>query len=154
MVSIEGKNLTIAGGILSIVSVFLPWYSASVSGSATGSQSVNGLSWVSGELPFKFFSENVNWEVQGIGVLALGIASVAVALLLRDKLQGAAMVACGFLIIGGGVVNLWNIGSMSGEIFPGMTMQSGVGYGLYAVVLGGMVAAAGGLLAWRDSPTK
>lgn len=32
----------------------------------------------------------------------------------------------------------------------GATMNYGVGYGLFAVLLAGAVVAAGGLLAWRD----
>jgi len=51
----------------------------------------------------------------------------------------------------GGIVNISSIGEFSGE-FMGATMQSGAGYGLYMVVLAGAVAAAGGLLAWRDIP--
>ena len=149
----DGRNLGIAGGILSIISVFLPWYSASATAGMLGLSStfsVNGLGWKNGEgLLMGLASGTANWEFQGIGVLALGIASIIVALLLKDKLQSLALLACGLLIIGGGVVNLKSIGSFSGE-FMGATMQSGVGYGLIAVVLAGAVAAAGGLLAWRD----
>ncbi|TRZ88447.1 MAG: hypothetical protein D4R88_07845 [Methanosarcinales archaeon] len=41
----DGRNLGIAGGILSIISVFLPWYSASASAGklVSSSISVNGL---------------------------------------------------------------------------------------------------------------
>ncbi|MDD5616378.1 MAG: hypothetical protein PHH85_09270 [Candidatus Methanoperedens sp.] len=149
----DGRNLGIAGGILSIISVFLPWYSASANAGMLGlssSFSVNGLGWKNGEgLLMGLASGTANWEFQGIGVLALGIATILVAVLLKDKIQSLAMLACGLLIIGGGVVNLKSIGSFSGE-FMGATMQSGVGYGLFVVVLAGAVASAGGLLAWRD----
>ncbi len=149
----DGRNLGIAGGILSIISVFLPWYSASASAGILGlssSFSVNGLGWKNGEGPLMGLSSGtINWDFQGLGVLALGIASILVAVLLKDKIQSLAMLACGLLIIGGGVVNLNSIGSFSGE-FMGATMQWGVGYGLFAVVLAGAVVAAGGLLAWRD----
>ena len=149
----DGRNLGIAGGILSIISVFIPWYSASASAGMLGlssSFSVNGLGWKSGEgLLMGLSSGTANWEFQGIGVLALGIASILVAVLLKDKFQSLAMLACGLLIIGGGVVNLKSIDSFSGE-FMGATMNYGAGYGLFAVLLAGAVVAAGGLLAWRD----
>ena len=146
------KNLGIAGGILSIISVFLPWYSASAKAEALGvssSFSVNGLGWKSGEgVLLGLASGNANWEFQGLGVLALGIACIMAAFVLKEKIQSLVMLACGLLIIGGGMVNLQSIGSLSGTIL-GMTMQSGTGYGLYIVVLGGAVAAGGGLLSWR-----
>ncbi|MBU3966617.1 MAG: hypothetical protein KKG76_04455 [Euryarchaeota archaeon] len=85
----DGKNLGIAGGIISIISVFLPWYFASASAGMLGlssSISVNGLGWKSGE-----------------GVI------------LKEKMQSLAMLACGLLIIVLGVVNLKSIGSFSGE---------------------------------------
>ena len=139
------------GGIASIISVFLPWYSAKASALGMSSSiSVNGLGSISGSgLLLGLISGKANWEFQGIGVLALGIASIAVAVFLHDKLQSIALFICGILIIGGGIVNIRSIGYFSGE-FMGATMQSGAGYGLYMVVLAGAVAAAGGLLAWRD----
>lgn len=150
---LDGKNLGIAGGLISIIGVFLPWYSASTSAGILGlssSISVNGLGWKSGEgMLLGLVSGTANWEFQGIGVLALGITTIVVAVILKDKLQGLAMLACGLLIIGGGVVNLKSIGSFSGE-FMGVTMNSGVGYGLFVVLLGGAVAAAGGMLESRD----
>ncbi|VVB86650.1 Uncharacterised protein [uncultured archaeon] len=148
----DARNLGIAGGILSLISVFLPWYSASVNAGMLGSSSisVNGLGWKNGEgMLLGLVSGNANWEFQGIGVLALGIVSIVVAFLLKDKLQSLAMLACGLLIIGGGIVNLNSIGSFSGK-FMDATMYSGIGYGLYVVLLGGAIVAAGGLLAWRD----
>ena len=139
------------GGIASIISVFMPWYSAKASALGMSSSiSVNGLGSISGSgLLLGLISGKANWEFQGIGVLALGIASIAVAVFLHDKLQSIALFICGILIIGGGIVNIRSIGDFSGE-FMGATMQSGAGYGLYMVVLAGAVAAAGGLLAWRD----
>jgi len=61
------------------------------------------------------------------------------------------MLICGFLIIGGGVVNIRSIGDFSGD-FMGASMQSGAGYGLYVVALAGVMVAASGLLAWREIP--
>lgn len=148
----EGRNLGIAGGILSLISVFLPWYSARASAGMLGSSSisVNGLGWKTGEgMLLGLVSENANWEFQGVGVLALGIASIVVALFLKDRLQNLAILACGLLIIAGGVINLQSIGSFSGELM-GATMYSGVGYGLYIVLLGGALTVSGGLFAWRS----
>ncbi len=145
--------LAIVGGIISVISVFLPWYSASASAGTIGlasSISVNGLGWKSGSgVLLGLVSGKVNWDFQGVGVLALGIACIVVVVFLQKKLQSLAMLACGFLIIGGGVVNMQSIGQFSGE-FLGATLQSGAGYGLYMVVVGGAMAAAGGLLAWRN----
>ncbi len=153
----NGQILTIVGGIISIISVVLPWYSASASAPGIGltsDMSVNGLGWKSGSgVLLGLVSGKVDWAFQGIGVFALGIASIAVAVLLREKIQSLSMFACGILIIGGGVVNLQSIGQFSGE-FWGATIRSGVGYGLYVAVLAGAVAAAGGLSAWRDLTTK
>lgn len=146
----NGQIFTIIGGIISIISVFLPWFSASASTTGlTSSLSVNGLGSISGSLPFPLISEKVNWEFQGLGVLALGIIGITAVIFLRDKIQSLAMFACGVLIIGGGIVNLQSISNFSGEIL-GATIKSGVGYGLYIVMIGGAVAAAGGLLSWRD----
>lgn len=149
----NSQVLTIAGGLISIISVFLPWFSASATAAASGevsTLSVNGLGTINGSgMLLGLVSEKIGWEFQGIGVLALGIASIATALLLREKLQSIAMSACGLLIIGGGVVNLVSIESFSGDIM-GATIVSGIGYGLYVVVIAGVVAVAGGLFAWRD----
>ncbi len=147
----DGRNLCIAGGFLSVISVFLPWYSAKASAlGMTSSISVNGLGWKSGEgMLLGLVSGNADWEFQGIGVLGLGIASIIIAVVLKDRLQSSAMLASGLLLIVGGVVNLQSIGQFSGN-FLGATMQSGVGYGLYMVVLAGSVVAAGGLLGLRD----
>ena len=148
----KSQLLTIAGGIVSIISVFLPWFSASarLSDGISGI-SVNGLgSLTGGGLLLGLVGSKADWEFQGIGVLALGIICVAVSLSLREKLRSLAMVACGFLIIGGGAVNLMSVGTFSGQ-FLGATIQSGAGYGLYIVVLGGLIAAAGGALAWKES---
>jgi hypothetical protein len=147
----NAQILAIAGGIVSIISVFLPWFSAK--GSAfgmTSSISVNGLSSVSGSgLLLELWSSKASWEFQGIGILALGIVCIAVAVFLREKLRSIAMLICGALIIGGGVVNIRSIGEFSGS-FLGAQMQSGAGYGLYFVVLAGAMAAVGGVLAWND----
>jgi hypothetical protein len=145
--------LAIAGGIVSIISVFLPWYSAKASALGVESSiSVNGLGSISGSgLLLGLLGGNANWEFQGIGVLALGIATIAVAVFLREKIQSIVTFIFGVLIIGGGIVNIRSIGDFSGE-FMGATMQSGAGFGLYVVLLGGALALAGGLLAWRDVP--
>ncbi len=149
----KSQVLTIAGGLISMISVFLPWFGARATAAASGevsTLSVNGLGTINGSgMLLGLVSGKIGWEFQGIGVLALGIASIAAALLLREKLQSIAMSACGILIIGGGVVNLMSIESFSGDIM-GATISSGVGYGLYVVVIAGAVAAAGGLFAWRD----
>jgi hypothetical protein len=116
----------------------------------SSSISVNGLGWKSGEgVLLGILGGTVNWEFQGIGVLALGIASILVSVILKGKMQSLAILACGLLIIGLGLVNLKSIGSFSGE-FMGATMNAGVGYGLFVLLLGGAVAAAGGLFAWKD----
>ena len=148
----KSQLLTIAGGIVSIISVFLPWFSASArSSDGISGISVNGLgSLTGGGLLLGLVGSKADWEFQGIGVLALGIICVAVSLSLREKLRSLAMFACGFLIIGGGAVNLMSVGTFSGQ-FLGATIQSGAGYGLYIVVLGGLIAAAGGALAWKES---
>jgi lipoprotein signal peptidase len=147
----NAQILAIAGGIVSIISVFLPWFSAKASGlGMTSSISVNGLGSISGSgLLLGFLSGKGSWEFQGIGVLALGIVCIAVTVFLREKMQSIAMFICGALIIGGGVVNIRSIGEFSGD-FMGASMQSGAGYGLYVVVLGGAIAAAGGVLAWKE----
>lgn len=147
----NAQILAIAGGIVSIISVFLPWFSAKASAlGMTSSISVNGLGSVSGSgLLLGLLSGKGTWEFQGIGVLALGIVCIAVAVFLREKLQSIAMFICGALIIGGGVVNIRSIGEFSGN-FLGAEMQSGAGYGLYVVVLAGAMAAAAGVLAWND----
>ena len=147
----KAQILAIAGGIVSIISVFLPWFSAKASAiGMTSSISVNGLGSVSGSgLLLGLLSGKGSWEFQGIGVLALGIVCIAVTVFLREKMQSIAMFICGVLIIGGGVVNIRSIGEFSGS-FLGAEMQSGAGYGLYVVVLAGAMAAAGGVLAWKD----
>ncbi|MCZ7396715.1 MAG: hypothetical protein ABOK23_09755 [Candidatus Methanoperedens sp.] len=147
---VNAEILAIVGGIISIISVFLPWFSAT---SATSNLSVSGLFSISGSgMLLGLIGKNTNWEFQGIGVLALGIASLAISLVLRGKLQSLALIACGILIIGGGAVNLWSLRDVSlfsGSIL-GETIQSSIGYGLYAVVIGGMAAATGGMLALKD----
>jgi len=151
----DARNLGISGGLLSIISVFLPWYSASASAMGfTSSISVNGLGWKSGEgMLLGLVSGNANYEFQGIGVLALGIAGILTSALLKDRLQYLAMIVCGILIIGGGIKNLQSIESFSGN-FMGATMNWGVGYGIYIVLIGGTVVAAGGLLKWRELAAK
>lgn len=147
----KAQILGIAGGIVSIISVFLPWFSAKASAiGITSSISVNGLGSISGSgLLLGLLSGKGSWEFQGIGVLALGIVCITVAVFLREKIQSIAMFTVGVLIIGGGVVNIRSIGDFSGS-FLGAEMQSGAGYGLYIVVLAGAMAAAGGVLAWKD----
>ncbi len=147
----NAQILALAGGIVSIISVFLPWYSAKANAfGAASSISVNGLGYISGNgLLLGLWSEKATWEFQGLGVLALGIVSIAVGVFLREKIQSMAMFICGILIIGGWVVNIRSIWEFSGD-FMGASMQSGAGYGLYIVALAGAMVAAGGLLAWRD----
>jgi len=156
----ESKNgfsnaqiLSLAGGIVAIISVFLPWYSAKASAiGVTSSISVNGLGSISGSgILLGLLSGKASWEFQGIGVLALGIAAITVAVFLREKIQSIAMFICGILIIGGGMVNIRSIGEFSGD-FMGATMHSGAGYGLYIVLLAGALACAGGLFAWKVIP--
>ena|SRR3990170_3888043 len=149
----NSQILALAGGIVSIISVFLPWYSAKASAPGLiSSISVNGLGSISGSgLLLGLLSGKATWEFQGIGVLVLGIASIGVAVFLREKIQSIAMFICGVLIIGGGIVNIRSIGEFSGD-FMGASMQSGAGYGLYVVLFAGAVAASGGLFAWRDIP--
>ncbi|MDP2846438.1 MAG: hypothetical protein Q8N79_10275, partial [Candidatus Methanoperedens sp.] len=100
----KSQVLTIVGGLISIISVFLPWFGASATAAASGevsTLSVNGLGTINGSgMLLGLVSGKIGWEFQGIGVLALGIASIATALLLREKLQSIAMSACGLLIIG------------------------------------------------------
>ncbi|CAG1001290.1 hypothetical protein METP3_03334 [Methanosarcinales archaeon] len=149
----NAQILALAGGIVSIISVFLPWYSAKASlfGEAS-SISVNGLGSITGNgLLLGLWRENATWEFQGLGVLALGIVSIAVAVLLREKIRSMAMFICGILIIGGWVVNIRSIWEFSGD-FMSASMQSGAGYGLYMVALAGALVAAGGLLAWKEVP--
>jgi hypothetical protein len=157
MMKMMNKNIVLIGGILSILSVFLPWFSASgtaIGSTSTSTLSVNGLAWKSGNgMLLGLIPNNFNWEFQGIGVLALGIATILLGLLLKDKVFNQAMLSCGFLILGGGLVNLQSIGQTSGVGF-GMTINWGVGYGLYVVLLGGALVASGGLLSWRDIHAK
>ena len=112
----NAQILALAGGIVSIISVFLPWYSAKASMFGVASSiSVNGLGSISGNgLLLGLWSENATWEFQGLGVLALGIVSIAVAVLLREKIRSMAMFICGVLIIGGWVVNIRSIWEFSG----------------------------------------
>lgn len=149
----KAKILSAIGGMISIISVFLPWFSASANtgaGGITSGISVNGLGFTSGSgMLLGLVGEKAGWEFQGIGVLALGIVSIAVAIILRQKIQGIAMLVCGVLIIGGGVANLLSIGEFSGE-FLGATIHSGAGYGLYLVIIAGATASVGGLIALRD----
>lgn len=155
---IDGALISgLGGGVLSIISVFLPWFSATGSGSGeVSSININGLGSVSGSgMMLNLVGSEINWEFQGFGVLALGIASIIVALILSGKVQSLAIAACGFLIIGGGAVNLWSlrdISSFSGEVM-GMTMVSGIGYGLYVVVIAGVTALLGGALSLRETDT-
>jgi hypothetical protein len=146
----SGQILTTMGGIISIISIFLPWFQAT---SATSSLSVNGLFSATGSGMLRgLVGENSNWGFQGLGVLGLGMVSIAAALILHDKIRSSAMIACGILIIGGGVVNLWSlrdIALFSGSIL-GEVVKAGAGYGLYVVVIGGIVTAAGGLMERRD----
>lgn len=145
----NARILGIAGGLASIISVFAPWYTAESSGMMS-SISVNGLATITGNgLLLGLWDKNAGWEFQGIGVLILGIASIAAAMFLREKNLSISLLLIGALIIGGGAVNLWSIGELSGD-FMGSTMQSGPGYGLYAVVVTGLVSAAGGLMGWRE----
>ena len=153
--SISARISGLGGGVLSIIGAFLPWFSATGSGSGEVSGiNINGLGSVSGSgMMLSLVGSEVNWEFQGVGVLALGIACIVVALLLSGKVQGLAIAVCGFLIIGGGAVNLWSlrdIGSFSGEVM-GVTMSSGIGYGLYVVVIAGLTALLGGVLALRET---
>jgi len=116
----------------------------------SSSISVNGLGSISGSgLLLGLWSEKASWEFQGFGVLALGIVCLAITLFFREKIQSLALLICGFLIIGGGVVNIRSIWEFSGD-FMGASMQSGAGYGLYIVALAGIMVAAGGLFAWRE----
>ncbi len=149
----NAEILAVVGGIVSIISVFLPWFSAKASALGMESSiSVDGLGSIRGSgILLGMLSGKSNWEFQGIGVLALGIATIAGTFFLRERLQSLAMFVFGILIIGGGVVNIRSIGDFSGE-FMGATMQSGAGYGLYVVMFAGAIAAAGGLLAWKDIP--
>jgi hypothetical protein len=144
----KGQILAIIGGIISIISVFLPWFSIT---SKTSTLSVNGLFFVSGNgMLMGLVGQNSNWEFQGAGVLVLGFACIAVAIILKDSIRNVAMVLCGILIISGGAVNLWSLRDLSlfsGSIF-GETIQSGIGYGLYMVVVGGVLTATGGILAF------
>jgi len=146
----KAQVLTIFGAVISIVSVFLPWFGAA---SETSSITVNGLFSVNGKgMLLGLVGGNANWEFQGIGVLALGIISIASVLVLKERLQGMAMLVCGVLIIAGGVVNLWSlrdISLFSGSIF-GENVISGIGYGLYVVLIGGIITAAGGILLMRE----
>ena len=153
--SISARISGLGGGVLSIIGAFLPWFSATGSGGGEVSDiNINGLGSVSGNgMMLSLVGSEVNWEFQGVGVLALGIVCIIVALLLSGKVQSLAIAACGFLIIGGGAVNLWSlrdIGSFSGEVM-GMTMSSGIGYGLYVVVIAGLTALLGGVLALRKT---
>ena len=151
MTKTTNENITIVGGTLSILSVFLPWFSASATAiGSTSTLSVNGLGWKNGNgMLLGLMGSNFNWEFQGIGVLALGIASILLALILKEKVFSLAMLACGLLILGGGLVNLQSISSTSADVL-GMRINWGVGYGLYIVLLAGALVAAGGLLSWRD----
>jgi hypothetical protein len=145
----NAQILAFAGGIISVISVFLPWYNAQAS-AMSSSISVNGLGSISGSgLLLGLWSEKASWEFQGLGILALGIVSLGIVLFFREKIQSLALFICGFLIIGGGVVNIRSIWEFSGD-FMGAAMQSGAGYGLYIVALAGVMVASGGLLAWRD----
>lgn len=147
----NAQLLGIIGGLASIISVFLPWYRANSNGMMS-SISVNGLASISGNgILLGLWGKNANWEFQGMGIIALGIASIAISMLLRNKIHSIALVIIGILIIGGGAVNIWSIGELSGD-FMGTTIEAGAGYGLYAVILTGLVSAAGGLLAWKDLP--
>ncbi len=147
----NAEIIAIIGGIVSIISVFLPWFSARASALGVESGiSVNGLGSISGSgILLGMLSGKANWEFQGIGVLALGIATIAGTFFLREKIQSIALFVFGILIIGGGIVNIRSIGDFSGE-FMGATMHSGAGYGLYVVMLAGAIAACGGLLAWKN----
>jgi len=146
----KSQLFSITGSIVSIISVFLPWFSASaVSMDGTSGISVNGLGSLSGSgLLLGLVGSKVDWEFQGIGILALGIICVAVTLFLHKKMQSLGIFACGILIIGGGAANLMSIGSFSGQ-FLGAMIQSGAGYGLYIAVLGGLIAAGGGVMSWK-----
>ncbi len=149
----DGKSLGIAGCILSIIGVFLPWYHASASTGTMGissSISINGLGWKSGEgVLLGLIEGTADMEYHGMGIIALGIIGIIAAVVLKGKSQSLAILACGLIMIGDGIFNLQRIGSLSGN-FMGVTVQYGAGYGLFMVVIAGAAVTAGGLLAWRD----
>jgi len=124
------------GGIIAIVGVFLPWVTASVLGV--------GIS-VSG---WDAYSTLGSYEP--LIVLIVAIVTLLVAVLTKGMIQKWGTTIFGLITLILGAYYAMNVASVAGDAaqFVGVTVS--VGYGLYLVIVGGIVALIGGIMAFME----
>lgn len=129
------KVLGAIGGIIALIGVFLPWLTVSVMGvelSASG--------WEAYDLA---------GEIAPILVLVLAIITIAVAVFTKDMIQKAGVTILGLITLIVGAYYIMYIGDVAAGLSGFAEVSVSAGYGLYAVVIGGIIALVGGLMAYK-----
>lgn len=117
------EGLGLISAIVAGIVAFLPWVTAGMeAGPVDVSASTTGI--------------------EGLGVLTLILAVVAVAIVLVMGFEEQGSVATGFVGVIIGIVGIWKIVDINGAASPGV--------GLYLTVLGGLGLAVAGFWGYRS----
>lgn len=128
--------LTAVGGLLVGVGSFLPW--ATISSAFTGDLTVSGTA------------------ADGKITLVIGIAILLVAALRMLRPSTPALVQrlsilFGAVVVVVGIMDVINVSTVSTEVGGQSIASVSVGFGLYVVIVGGLLAVVGGLVVNRAS---
>ena len=142
-----GAWLAIIGGLISGIGSFLPWFSATVP--LLGTLNRNGFQLGSND---SFSADRLIAILLSIVTIIIGIARLTNSSMPRF-IQRSSIVT-GIVLIIVGASDIGSVNTMVKNVENGSSsVLASIGFGLYLVIVGGVVALVGGLvLRRRDSP--
>ena len=148
----KGAAVGLAGGILGLLSVFLPWLVLTASvGPLTLSFGFSGLA-LSGNLTIQSaqlsspYPEAAMWAY---GILAFSILGLVMGIVGKRSTSIVALLS-GVLVTVFAILALVRMPTVTISA-PGLSLSVGPGFGIYVGLVGGLLLLTGGLLAWGEA---
>lgn len=121
------EMLGLVSAVVAGIAAFLPWVTAGVEAG-----------------PVEVSASNTG--IEGLGVLTLVLAIIAVGTILAMSWEDQGTVATGIIGVVVALVAIWKIVDINGAASPGM--------GLYLTVLGGIGLVVAGVWGYQSAPTE
>jgi len=115
--------IVLVGALLALIGSFLPWATVSVEG--FGSESASGM------------------DGDGVITLIVALAAAAIAVFMKGRGRMIGIIVAAGIIILVSIIDIADVNRAAGEIGDIPGVDTSVGFGLWLVLVGGVVALVG-----------